>query len=336
LTLPITQYRGDQFSLYQSEPNYIPDSGIGTNRILGNDGLIVISYEAEAPTISFTGALTRLDVESISTSSARIGKIIANTTNFAMTSESDIQFASLDTNDDGKVSIGYQSGLGNKDINAVSVGAYAGYINQNIGAVAIGREAGRYDQQNRGIAVGFGAGYSNQGEYSVAIGVQAGYQNQSTQTIVLNATATELNTTRSGSLYAAPIATRPTANNFSTLFYDDGTKEVFAGPSGGGGGGGGTQTIMYCGTGETVDEGGGLSYGTTITFPTPFNQTPCIFLTHYAASPVTSPVSFHVGNPSPTQFNVYSFWSNANIGGSGLPVEPGPGTFFWQAISTII
>ena len=136
------------------------------------------------------------------------------------------------------IAVGTNAGQYGKNASGtVAIGWYAGNLEQSQSAIAIGQETGYSNQATFATAIGFQAGYSNQGNNAIAIGYQAGYYNQSTNTIVLNANTAELNTTKSDALFIAPVATRGTYNNFSTLFYDDTTKEVFAGPIPAGGGG---------------------------------------------------------------------------------------------------
>jgi hypothetical protein len=149
----------------------------------------------------------------------------------------------------GGVAIGNNAGF-NQQLHGIAIGSAAGLVQsqysiaigsesggtQGDSAIAIGRYAGNSSQQQNAIAIGSGAGQSQQLN-TIAIGADAGSLYQSTNTIILNASGSALNTTQSNALYIAPIASRDTYATFSTLFYDNDTKEVFAGPVPAGGGG---------------------------------------------------------------------------------------------------
>ena len=146
------------------------------------------------------------------------------------------------------IAIGYDNGL-NQDVQTIAIGAEAGKLGQQPYSIALGTSAGYQIQKLRAIAIGANAGYMGQDEYAVTIGDGAGFNGAGAcsvaigrfagentlhpSTIVLNATGNALNTTKTRATYIAPIATRATIGNASTLFYDNTTKEVFAGPAGG-------------------------------------------------------------------------------------------------------
>ena len=149
------------------------------------------------------------------------------------------------------IAIGYDNGL-NQAQQTIAIGAEAGKLGQEAYSIAIGTGAGYNLQKERAIAIGTNAGYSAQNPYSIAIGDGvsenvaqgacsigigrfAGYNSLQPSTIIINATGATLNSDKPRAFYVAPIATRSNIGTFySTLYYDNATKEVFAGPSGGG------------------------------------------------------------------------------------------------------
>jgi len=103
------------------------------------------------------------------------------------------------------VAVGSDCAQGTQGTSCIAVGAGAGRSSQQAGAISIGRWAGSSGQQSEAVAVGFQAGNQGQGAASISIGAHAGFIAQHSNSIVLNATGSQLNTTRVQALYVKPI-----------------------------------------------------------------------------------------------------------------------------------
>lgn len=126
------------------------------------------------------------------------------------------------------IAIGNTAGGNTQQEYAIAIGAGAGQQTQGSNTIAIGRDAGKDDQGSASVAVGQYAGFEQQGENSIAIGPRAGFSNQHARSIILNATASDLNSTNVDACYIKPI--RSTSEGPNLLTYNGTTGEVISSP----------------------------------------------------------------------------------------------------------